>query len=253
MDPEFPKTWHLTEAKAGGGVLFDLGSHAVDLARFLIGEPKSVVSVHETFMRSGPCPAPTQPPSPRARAAVRPRWPCGRGRLRLHDPRVRKRRRGLHRRVPLRLRAQELQRLRVYGSKGALKFNFERMSELQYFDFTLPLAEQGSAPSCAPRMCILPVRLVACGHPIGYEHTFVNAFYDFLCAVDKGADIYPNFGTAPTSSGSWTPASCQQAGAQGTDRRDLRTGEDKSNGLLRQPCSCSREAIGLLCSTPAGR
>ncbi|MEG2711374.1 MAG: Gfo/Idh/MocA family oxidoreductase, partial [Clostridia bacterium] len=30
------------------------------------------------------------------------------------------------------------------------------------------------------------------GHPIGYENTFTNAFYDFLSAIDTGEPVTPN-------------------------------------------------------------
>ena len=44
MDEDAPLTWHLREDRAGAGVLYDLGSHGVDLARYLIGEPVSVTA-----------------------------------------------------------------------------------------------------------------------------------------------------------------------------------------------------------------
>ena len=39
MDPNFPRVWRLDKNIAGSGALGDLGSHIVDLARFLVGEP----------------------------------------------------------------------------------------------------------------------------------------------------------------------------------------------------------------------
>ena len=56
MDPNFPLTWHLRKEATGGGALYDLGSHAVDLARFLIGEPLSVMAMSRTFIEERPLP-----------------------------------------------------------------------------------------------------------------------------------------------------------------------------------------------------
>lgn len=195
MDPEFPKTWHLTEAKAGGGVLFDLGSHAVDLARFLIGEPKSVVSVHETFIKERPLPGANAATFSKGESSGQAEMAsvdvddCAFMTLEFENGAV-----GSIDVSRFACGRKNFNDFEVYGSKGALKFNFERMSELQYFDFTLPLAEQGYRTIlCTENVHPYQFAWWPCGHPIGYEHTFVNAFYDFLCAVDKGADIYPNF------------------------------------------------------------
>src|SRR5947209_11595855 len=53
-DPTTPHTWRLTQASAGSGALGDLGSHVVDLARFLVGEPTSVSASLRTFTTDRP-------------------------------------------------------------------------------------------------------------------------------------------------------------------------------------------------------
>ena len=53
-DPETPADWHHSSEMAGYGALADLGTHAIDLARFLAGEVKSVQSVSRTFISSRP-------------------------------------------------------------------------------------------------------------------------------------------------------------------------------------------------------
>ena len=45
INPEHPLTWRLRREYAGSGPLGDLGSHIIDLARFLIGEVKAVTGV----------------------------------------------------------------------------------------------------------------------------------------------------------------------------------------------------------------
>lgn len=49
-DPDFPMVWRLDQAVAGSGAIGDLGSHIIDLARYLVGEPKSLMARTETFI-----------------------------------------------------------------------------------------------------------------------------------------------------------------------------------------------------------
>jgi len=51
MDPDFPIVWRLKKSVAGSGALGDLGSHIIDLGRFLCGEFKSVTAVSQTFIK----------------------------------------------------------------------------------------------------------------------------------------------------------------------------------------------------------
>jgi len=49
-----PITWRLDRARGGGGALFDLGSHILDLMRHLLGEFTEVLAVTETFIKERP-------------------------------------------------------------------------------------------------------------------------------------------------------------------------------------------------------
>jgi predicted dehydrogenase len=49
-NPEMSYTWRYQASKAGAGALADLGSHVIDLARFLIGEVISVCGLQRTFI-----------------------------------------------------------------------------------------------------------------------------------------------------------------------------------------------------------
>lgn len=53
-DPAFPKVWRLDRKLAGSGALGDLGTHVIDLARYLVGEISSVVGATRTFIRERP-------------------------------------------------------------------------------------------------------------------------------------------------------------------------------------------------------
>jgi predicted dehydrogenase len=68
------------------------------------------------------------------------------------------------------------------GTKGALKFDFERMNELQYYDAMLPRAVQGWSTIMCTHGGDHPYvgNWWPDAHLIGYEHGFVNQAYDIL-------------------------------------------------------------------------
>jgi predicted dehydrogenase len=82
----------------------------------------------------------------------------------------------------------------IYGSKGSLAFNFERMNELQFLDLDNPADEQGFRTILVTNSTH-PYESAwwPPGHSIGYEHAFVHAVVDFLNAIDNGTKITPNF------------------------------------------------------------
>jgi predicted dehydrogenase len=57
LDPEAPFTWHQDREAAGSNALLDLGSHLIDTARYLVGEPAAVTGALATFTRARPDPA----------------------------------------------------------------------------------------------------------------------------------------------------------------------------------------------------
>jgi predicted dehydrogenase len=51
MDPNIPLRWIFQKPLAGSGALGALGSHLIDFARFLVGEPVSVMAMAKTFIK----------------------------------------------------------------------------------------------------------------------------------------------------------------------------------------------------------
>jgi predicted dehydrogenase len=54
LDASYPANWRSQRSTAGGGSIVDLGSHLVDLARFLVGEIASVCAHGRTLHRERP-------------------------------------------------------------------------------------------------------------------------------------------------------------------------------------------------------
>ena len=79
-------------------------------------------------------------------------------------------------------------------TKGALKFDFERMNELQYYDATLPRAVQGWSTIMCTHGGDHPyvANWWPDAHIIGYEHGFTNEAYDILRVLGGEAPTVPS-------------------------------------------------------------
>jgi predicted dehydrogenase len=54
IDENFPLVWRFQSSRAGSGALGDIGSHIIDYARFLVGEPFELVAMSKTFIPERP-------------------------------------------------------------------------------------------------------------------------------------------------------------------------------------------------------
>ena len=82
----------------------------------------------------------------------------------------------------------------IYGSKGAVIWNLERMNELQYYSADDPEGEKGFRTILATQPSHPYIsHWWPPAHNIGYEHEFHHAVYDFLKAVAGDGSIAPNF------------------------------------------------------------
>lgn len=82
----------------------------------------------------------------------------------------------------------------IYGEKGSIIFNFERMNELQFFSNDDPDYAQGFRTILATESSHAYIEnWWPPGHIIGYEHEFVHGVVDFLDALENNTKIEPNF------------------------------------------------------------
>jgi len=54
MTPGAPLAWRYQKARAGSGAIGDIGSHIIDVARFLVGDIERVCAVADTFIHERP-------------------------------------------------------------------------------------------------------------------------------------------------------------------------------------------------------
>lgn len=190
IDPEFPLVWRLRREKAGSGALGDIGSHVVDLARFLVGEITDVVGMTATFIKERPLPMEMI-----SLTAAGTQW----GEVTVDDgvaflAHFENGAIGTFEATRLATGRKNYQRFEINGSQGSLVFNLERMNELQFYSLD-------DAPHCQGFRTILVTERVhpyvsawwPPGHGLGYEHTFTHAVADLLNAVAEDRMPQPDF------------------------------------------------------------
>jgi predicted dehydrogenase len=194
MDPGFPLTWQLRRETAGSGPNGDLNSHLVDLARFLVGDITSVTAMTANFITERPLP--DEATSGAFQAGTRTE---ATGRVSVEDAafvlaEFECGALGSFEATRFAAGRKNYNCFEIYGTRGSLVFNLERMNELQYYSTADETHTQGFRTILATEEGHPYVgRWWPPGHIIGYEHTFVHAMADFLAAIDQGTEIRPNF------------------------------------------------------------
>jgi predicted dehydrogenase len=194
VDPNFPLTWHLQKEFAGSGPQGDLNSHSVDLARYLVGEIKKVACMTSHFIKERPL------PDEAASGTFSGKVKGGTGPVTVEDAAFM-----TVEFVNGALGSFEASRFapgrknwnyfEIYGSKGSIIFDLERMNELQFFSNDDPAYAQGFRTILATEggQHDYIANWWPPGHIIGYEHEFVHAVVDFMKAVATRTKIEPNF------------------------------------------------------------
>lgn len=192
-DPNFPLTWHLQKEFAGAGPHYDLNSHSVDLGRYLVGEIQAVTAMMKTFVTERPLPGKNAGTFKAGTGAT------DMGKVTVDDAafmltEFENGALGSFEASRFASGRKNYNYFEIYGSKGSLVFNLERMNELQFLDLSDPTDEQGFRTILVTNSTHPYVAAWwPPGHIIGYEHEFSHAIVDFLTAIEKGTKIAPNF------------------------------------------------------------
>ena len=156
--------WRFDASAAGSGALGDLGTHVIDLARYLVGEVSTVSALTATFQ-------PERAVDDAFEAAVS----FEGGAIGTIEA---------SRFAPGRKNALSFE---INGSRGSIAFDLERLNELQVSrgtnGFTTRLVTEAHDPFWQwwwPH-----------GHIIGWEHTFVHEIHHLLQAIATDGDVRP--------------------------------------------------------------
>lgn len=183
VNPQHPLDWKLQKRTAAAGPLWDLGSHAVDLAHFLVGEFAEIDCRGKQFIANRPLASdPSKNGEVEVECAALMTGEFKNGALAtIETTRYATGRRNRH-------------TFEIYGSRGAITWDMEDMNRLQFYSGNDPEDRQGFRDILVTERSHEYVGAWwPPGHIIGYEHAFVHAAIDFLNAVSSGTQVEPNF------------------------------------------------------------
>ena len=186
VDPMRPMRWRLEREKSGGGAIVDLGSHAIDLLRHLIGEFSRVQASLRTVFDQRPVSAGSSEMGQvdvDDVAVLQLETACGALGL-LEASRIAT---GAH---------DDLQ-FEIHGTKGALAFNLMQPNYLRVYDQTKPKNELGGDRGWTQIECIQnypkPASLPGGSCPVGWTRFHVASIYEFVRNVAESRPGSPSF------------------------------------------------------------
>jgi predicted dehydrogenase len=181
-DRHGPFTWRCERALAGAGALADLGSHLINMLHFLVGRPKRLLGEVHT-------------------AIAERREPATGALRRVENEDIARAFIELESGVPATLEISRIATGRkcgltfeVYGTRGSIAFDQERMNELKLYETGQAAARAGYKTILAgpahgdyARFCPAP------GHGLGINDLKVIELHNFIRAVERGEGFYPDF------------------------------------------------------------
>ena len=193
VDPSFPLVWRLDKTVAGSGSHGDLGAHVIDAARILVGEFDEVIGVSETFVKKRPIVERMEGLSGKADENA------PKGNVTVDDAtifliRFENGALGHIEATRFSLGHKNDLGFEINGSKGSIRFSFERMNELEYFSadddpdkqgFRLIQCSEGVHPYCE--------HWWPAGHILGYDTSFVHEMYEFVESIANDKPTNPGF------------------------------------------------------------
>jgi len=191
-DPNFPLVWRLKKEIAGSGAHGDIDAHIIDLGRYLVGELDEVCGLMETFIKE-------RPVLEAAGAGLGAKAGRSMGQVTVDDAVswIGRFKNGAIANLEATRFAYGRKNhiaLEINGSKGSLVFDFEDMNRLKFYSAEDPADRQGFRDILITDASHPYLKAWwPGGHIIGYEHTFVNTFADFVTAVVNGKSVQPTF------------------------------------------------------------
>jgi predicted dehydrogenase len=193
-DPLGVNSWRFQLDQAGYGVTSDLLSHAVDLAHMLVGPIASVVATTDTFITERPAPSaagmgghyghgasgdPRTPVTNEDYAGLLVRFASGA--------------RGTFEASRTIVGPESENAFDVYGTEGALGWNFERLNELRVYRRTEDRGRGYTTVLGGDRFGHHGTFVPGSGNAIGFEDLVTIEDHEFCQAVAEGRSYEPSF------------------------------------------------------------
>ncbi len=199
-----PLLWRFQADQAGSGAHGDLNAHIIDMARFLTGDEISEVvgSIEETFVKER---AVIDAAAGGAIAGKGAKTTRRTGKSTVDDAvlflaRFAGGAVASFEATRLATGNQNRNQIEINGERGSIKFDFERMNELLWWDDTLPSALRGWSRIMCTNGGDHPYASAywPAAHLIGYEHGFVSMAADIVLAMagKKPVVALPDFDDA---------------------------------------------------------
>jgi predicted dehydrogenase len=194
-DPNGPLSWRFQRKIAGSGAVGDIGTHVIDLARYLVGEITAVNALVKTYIASRPL----QSGGFDQLAASDKSGKGPRGTVDVDDEMLTlvKFASGATGSIEATRNAygrNNFITFEIHGDKGSIAFNYERMDELQVMFADDPGDARGfrtvyTGPAHPYGDALWPIPALG----IGYGETKIIECHDFMSAIAKGEQPSPNF------------------------------------------------------------
>ncbi len=183
-DPKTPMRWQFDPSMSGYGALGDLGTHAIDLARFLVGEVSAVAGASTTIIKERPVSEGSHKKK----------------RVKVDDTTVatvkfRRGALGVFEASWLTPGRMDYLGFEVYGTKGSVRFNLERMNELLIYLNKKQNRGYNTINVLRRDDPFMKQFWWNQGGGFGWEHTFVNEFHHFLVSISEDSPVGPQGAT----------------------------------------------------------
>ncbi|MDO7905960.1 Gfo/Idh/MocA family oxidoreductase [Paenibacillus sp. JX-17] len=193
LDPDFPLVWRLQKEVAGSGSHGDLGAHLIDLAHYLVGDIREVIGMSETFIKERPLASEMTGLSAKG-SSNGPKGPVTVDDATLFLARFESGCIGSFEATRFAAGHRSTNSFEINGSLGSVRFDFERMNELEVY-FT---SDDEDVQGFRRVLATDPAHDYADawwppGHTIGFEHTFIHEMLELSTAVAEGRQPEPNF------------------------------------------------------------
>ncbi|SEW30984.1 Gfo/Idh/MocA family protein [Natrinema salifodinae] len=177
-DPEHPWTWRNDADRAGYGQVGDVGSHTIDLARWLVDDIVDISGRLATFVEERPDPNGDGRRPVTTDDAYLATASFDSGAI------------GVFEGSSVASGHKATNAVEIIGSEGAIRFDLERLNELEVYDadrrgYERVLVTDEDDP--------YGDRWWPAGHAIGWEHTVVHENYEFLRTIDGERADVPTF------------------------------------------------------------